>query len=266
MSDYRGRGLPVYTVGTISGASGQSVVAGSGTAWIGTDENGVVFNRVGAGDTLILPANAGEVTIQSVQSATQLTLERPLPVTISAGTAYRIVVRAPNPMGYINRALAALEARLARLYAEDGGQLVFRTVANGERLSYLPPGSSTFVDLLSVAGDDLFIAQGDPGVQNTAAALTAAQIAAKLLTCAPSAAITLTMPTGTALDAGFPDVGVNFSLDFAVINTSAFAVTLNGATGVTRVGTGTIAAASSNQYRLRRTAAATWVFYCLSNS
>lgn len=262
MTDYRGRGLPVYAVGTITGTSGSAIITGSGTAWLGTDENGLTFNNVGAGDLLIVGTSV--VPIQSVQSATQLTLEWNLASNIAAGSSYRIIRYAPNPTGFINRALAALEERLSRLYADDGGRLVFRTVSGGQRLSYLPPGSSTYTDLLAIANDDLFSVQKAPVAKNSTATLVAADLLARIITS--NATATLTLPTGSALDTGFANMGVDFAFDVSFINTGAGTVTIAGNTGVTIVGATTIAAGKSAAFRLRKTATATWVAYCIANA
>jgi hypothetical protein len=120
-----------------------------------------------------------------------------------------------------------------------------------------------------------FIPQVAPATASVTATLTVAQLAAGILTVnqAGAAACTLTLPTGTLMDATFTNMQNNASFDFSVINIStvdAEDATLAVGTGWTAVGNVTVAAnsavstISSARFRARRTAAATWTLYRLS--
>lgn len=110
---------------------------------------------------------------------------------------------------------------------------------------------------------DLFVRQAAPANVTATVTLTAAQIASGIITHSGTAANLLTMPTGSALDTQFPTMPVDGALDFSVISTVAFSATLMTSTGVTLVGTVTVAANTSGRFRLRKTAAATYVVYRL---
>ena len=117
--------------------------------------------------------------------------------------------------------------------------------------------------------------QATPATATVTATLTAAQLGTGILTVnqAGGAACTLTLPTGTLMDATFTNMQNNASFDFSVINVStvdAEDATLAVDTGWTLVGNVTVAAnsavttISSARFRARRTATATWVLYRLS--
>lgn len=101
--------------------------------------------------------------------------------------------------------------------------------------------------------------QAAPATQDTAATLTSAQMGSGILTAAPSAAIDLTLPTGTTMEEIAISAGQAY--DLHLINTSAYAVTLNGNTGHTLVGNATLAANTSAHLCIRKTATNTFTTY-----
>ena len=103
--------------------------------------------------------------------------------------------------------------------------------------------------------------QSTPTAKTAAATLTAAELATGIITYT-GAAVALTMPLGTDLDAAFGSMKVNSSFDFYIINTGATnAATVTANTGVTLVGAAAVAAATSCNWRVRKTADATYVAY-----
>lgn len=103
--------------------------------------------------------------------------------------------------------------------------------------------------------------QSAPVAKTAAATLTAAELANGLITYT-GAAVALTMPLGTDLDAAFASMKVNSSFDFFIVNTGATnAATVTANTGVTLVGAAAVAAAASCNWRVRKTADATYVVY-----
>lgn len=103
--------------------------------------------------------------------------------------------------------------------------------------------------------------QPTPTAKTAAATLTAAELATGIITYT-GAAVALTMPLGTDLDAAFGSMKVNSSFDFYIINTGATnAATVTANTGVTLVGTAAVSAATSCNWRVRKTADATYVAY-----
>ena len=96
---------------------------------------------------------------------------------------------------------------------------------------------------------------------------TAAQLRSGMFSAAQTTAVTLTMPTGTAIDTGFSGVpAVDIGFYFYVINTGSAlgAVTVAVNTNVTSLGSLVVAIGTSAQFRLRRTAANTYIMYRLS--
>ena len=106
-------------------------------------------------------------------------------------------------------------------------------------------------------------AQPAPIALDATGALTAAMIAAGIITSTTAAAVAATVPTGTVLDAAL-QMNLNDSIDFTVIATGANAFTVTAASGVTIVGTAAVATVTSGRFRLRKTAVATYIIYRLS--
>lgn len=110
-------------------------------------------------------------------------------------------------------------------------------------------------------GEVILGTQQAPVAKTAAATLTAAELAIGIITYT-GAAVALTMPLGTDLDAAFSSMKVNSSFDFYIINiggTNAATVTAN--TGVTLVGAAAVAAGASSNWRVRKTADNTFVAY-----
>jgi hypothetical protein len=105
------------------------------------------------------------------------------------------------------------------------------------------------------------VTQVTPTAKVAAATLTAAELATGIITYT-GAAVALTMPLGADLDVAFPSMKVNSCFDFYIINiggTNAATVTAN--TGVTLVGVAAVAANTACNWRVRKTADATYVAY-----
>ena len=105
------------------------------------------------------------------------------------------------------------------------------------------------------------VTQVAPTAKTGAATLTAAELATGIITY-NGAALALTVPLGTSLDAAFPSMKVNSCFDFYIINiggTNAATVTAN--TGCTLVGVAAVSANTACNWRVRKTAEATYVFY-----
>lgn len=118
--------------------------------------------------------------------------------------------------------------------------------------------------------------QAAPAAKTVAVTLTAAELLGGLITAISGAGATAayTLPLGTAMETAFialkPDLAVNDSFDFSIINISTVAtdtITLTANTGFTIVGqaivddnnaTNTVA---SGMFRVRRTAANVYVAY-----
>ena len=104
-----------------------------------------------------------------------------------------------------------------------------------------------------------------PTTKAAAATLTAAELSTDIITLTGTT-YTITLPTGTALDTYYTGVpAVNIGYDFHIVNTASGIITIAvGASGMTSVGLLTVAATVSAHFRLRRTAANTYILYRLS--
>ena len=112
-----------------------------------------------------------------------------------------------------------------------------------------------------------FGAQPTPTAKAASATLTITELLTGIVTTSGTAAVALTLPTGTLTDAGVtgPALPVNGSFDWFIVNTatSLGAVTLAAGTAHTIVGSATVAIGNSAQLRTRKIAANTFVTYRL---
>jgi hypothetical protein len=144
------------------------------------------------------------------------------------------------------------------------GRLIFNTTADGassvtERVRIDSVGN-TYVET-----GTLWQYAPAPTAKAAAATLTAAELRTGILSTTGTI-YTITLPTGTDIDAGWtsaPTTGIGF--DWYVVNTASGIVTIAvGASGMTSLGALTIATGVSAHFRFRRTAANTYVLYRLS--
>lgn len=106
-------------------------------------------------------------------------------------------------------------------------------------------------------------AQPAPGVLNATGTLTAAMIAAGIVTSTTAAAVTATLDTGAIMDAAL-EMEIGESFDWSAIATGANAFTVTAAaSGHTVVGAGAVATGTSGTFRTRKTAADTFITYRL---
>lgn len=99
--------------------------------------------------------------------------------------------------------------------------------------------------------------QGAPTAANTTSTLTAAALISQIVTSAPTAAIVLTLPTGTLMSTALPTAKAGESVNWSLINQSAFSCTLAVGTGHSIVaGTLVIAAGASVPFRSVKSATA----------
>jgi hypothetical protein len=102
-----------------------------------------------------------------------------------------------------------------------------------------------------------------PASISTTATLTNANIQGQIINTTGTS-YTVTMPLGTTLETLVPWATTNLGYDFTVINTASGTITMAVNTGVTSLGGLTIATGVSAQFRIRRTAADTFILYRLS--
>lgn len=104
----------------------------------------------------------------------------------------------------------------------------------------------------------------DPTSKSSTATLTAAELRTAIINTTGTS-YTITLPLGTSIETSFaPFPSVNIGFDFYIINTASGTITLAVNTGITSLGSMTIATGVSAHFRLRRTSANTYVVYRLS--
>ena len=101
-----------------------------------------------------------------------------------------------------------------------------------------------------------------PAAISAAATLTNANIQGQIIS-ATGTTYTITMPLGTTLETLATWATTNIAYDFYVINTATGVITMAGNTGVTTLGSLTVGIGASAHFRIRRTAANTFVLYRL---
>jgi hypothetical protein len=101
-----------------------------------------------------------------------------------------------------------------------------------------------------------------PAAISAATTLTNANIQAQIINTTGTS-YTVTMPLGTTMETLVPWAAVNLGYDFRVINTASGTITIAVNTGVTSLGGLTIATGVSAEFRIRRTAANTFILYRL---
>ena len=109
--------------------------------------------------------------------------------------------------------------------------------------------------------------QSAPTALTASATLTTAQIQTQIIQVTSATSVTLTMPTGTVIDGAIvPVIPIDSGIDFSIINTGSAlgAVTVAVATGVTNIGSLSVAINDSGLFRLRRTATNTYILYRLA--
>jgi len=102
--------------------------------------------------------------------------------------------------------------------------------------------------------------QSAPIAKAAAATLTPAELANGIINYNGTAS-NLTVPLGVDLDTAFPSMKVNSCFDFFIINTGGTnAATVTANTGCTLVGVAAVSANTACNWRVRKTADATYVF------
>lgn len=107
----------------------------------------------------------------------------------------------------------------------------------------------------------VYLRQPAQTTKAAAATLTIAELLTQIIQYTGAAA-NLTMPTGALIDAGIlAGLAADRAFDFTVINTGTGTATIVTATGLTLVGSMAVPIATSANFRVRKTAAATFTVY-----
>jgi len=145
-------------------------------------------------------------------------------------------------------------------YYGTSGAYPVRFITNNTEKMRVDSSGNFYVE----AGNTWQYAPAPTAMAAGANAITAAQLAGGLFNGTGATAVTMTLPLATALDTYFASVPTtNISFDFVVVNTgtSTGIVTVTMNTGITSLGVMTVPITTSAQFRLRRTAANTYICY-----
>jgi len=136
-------------------------------------------------------------------------------------------------------------------------------LAGYQRWSYYSSGTApAYIRGDTTLAGNIIKKQPAPAAVNTTATLTTSAVLGYIVTSNPASGITLTLPTGTLLDAAIPSIAADQSVEWCIINTNASnTVTVAAGTGHTVIGNMVVALSTSAQFRSRKTAANTFVTY-----
>jgi hypothetical protein len=225
------------TVGFATNSAGVVYINASGNLLVGTATNGkrlTVSDSIESTATFIRTdntvGNEGLIDFQMQNSSNAAVVYAQIGSSINANTAGAV-----NGSFVINTANASVVTEKVRV--DNAGNV---QVQAGAVMSYSPTP-------LAVTG--------------AINPLTNANLQTQILSCTGTAPYTLTMPLGTTLDTLADWSTTNIAYDFIVINGTAGTVTVAVNTGVTNVGTLTVLTGISARFRIRRTAASTYILY-----
>jgi hypothetical protein len=105
-----------------------------------------------------------------------------------------------------------------------------------------------------------FYVQGAITSKSSTTTLTGAEVLTQILNTTVGG-LTITMPLGSSLDTATGGMPTDSAFMFTVINTAASLSTVAVNTGITSIGSLTVAANASATYKIRKTAASTFVMY-----
>lgn len=144
-------------------------------------------------------------------------------------------------------------------YGGNQGGLDIRTASN---FIVLSDGDGNPRMTFNASGVGMYV-QAAPASKAAAATLTGAEVLTQILNTTGTS-YTVTMPLGSALDTATGGMPTNTAFDFIVINTASGTITMAVNTGITALGSLSVATGTSASYRIRKTAASTFVMYRVS--
>ena len=196
--------------------------------------------NVGIGNTSITDFSGRILAINASSGAARIKLTTATSGTTS-GDGGGITYDTSNALALINResdgVITFLLQAVERIRIDNVGNMQMQ---NGAVMPYAPA----------------------PAAISAAATLSNANIQGQIIS-ATGTTYTITMPTGTTMETLATWAAVNVAYDFYVINTATGVITMAVNTDVTSLGSLTIAIGASAHFRIRRTAASTFVLYRL---
>lgn len=104
--------------------------------------------------------------------------------------------------------------------------------------------------------------QASPATTTNTTTLTTTQLIPGVILATPTGAASYTLPTGNSMDGAISSLKVGTAIDFSIINTSAYDITMVAASGFSLGGgSATISANTSGAFRARRLGTNSWTVY-----
>jgi hypothetical protein len=255
---------------------GGDVVVGASTLNI-ANTNATTVNFAGAATTIGIGATTGTLTLNNptvVGSQTTVNLFNATTTTLNfAGAATTMLIGTASTTNFTLGGGTA-GAGVINLFAgpTTGVTLNLGTALTTSSINIgtsQTTGNLVLGNTSSTTGQiqlksNLALYQPAPPATITATgALVVASMKLRIIQVTSATAVTLTPDTGTTIDAAFSGMAVDTAFEFTIINTgsAAGAVTMAVATGVTYIGSTTVAISTSGTFRARKTAANTFVMY-----
>jgi hypothetical protein len=244
----------------------------------GEDGVSVVDAQIDFDGSLIISLSSGRV-INVGEVVSPDLAERIKVITSGGGTsqdALNAISALQSAVTVIQGQIVVIQADIAALQASAGSEVAQSDIGSSPNEiplnQYL--GNLAYQDAANIAGNvgvggnltvlgQQIVYAPTPSSISAVATLTNADILGIIINTTGTT-YTVTMPLGTTLETLVSWSAVNLGYDFSVINTATGVITIAINTGVTSLGSLTIAIAASAQFRIRRTAANTFVLYRLS--
>jgi len=223
------------TVGFATDSTGVVYINASGNLLVGTPTSGkrlTVSDSIESTATFIRTSNTvgneNLIDFQLQNSSSAAVIYSQIGSSIITNTAGAV-----NGAFVINTTNASVSAERVRV--DNAGNMQMQT---GALMPYTP----------------------NPGSISAVTTLTNAQLQTQLINTTGTT-YTVTMPLGTTLDTLANWAAVDVGYDFVIINTASGTITMAVNTGVTSIGTLTVLTGISARFRIRRTAASTYILY-----
>ena len=214
------------------------------------------------GSTSFVPTtNSGTITIGAIPQTGTITVDR------SQATHTLDVGVGPTLSGStktINFGTAGVSGSITTIIygSSISGATVTHTFNSGTRQMQFDANGLTINNgSFEVKTGPIIVYCPTPSTITATATLTNADIQAQIINTTGAAAYTVTLPLGTDLETLISWDSVDIGYDFYLINSVPANITIAANTGVTIVGRTLVATNISGQFRIRRTAANTFIVY-----